>query len=178
MRSSRVARRYARAMLGLSSDHRQLEPWGAEIEKLAQIVEAPEIIGAFISPEVAPAAKIQALALIAEKLQLSYPVRSFATVVARHGRIADLGAIAGAYARMLDDLMGRTRATITFAQKPAEPDLRRVVQGLAAIAQKEVIPTVKVNPDLIGGVIAELEGKIYDGSVARRLAEAARRLAG
>lgn len=177
MRSSKVARRYARAMLGLSSDHHQLETWGGEIEKLAQIVEAPEIIGAFISPEVTPAAKIQALRIISDKLELSYPVRSFALVVARHGRIEDLAPIAESYARMLDDLMGRTRATITFAQQPSNTDLESVLTGLAAVARKRIIPTVKVNPKLIGGVIAELEGRTYDGSLARQLTEAARRLA-
>ena len=93
------------------------------------------------------------------------------------GRIEDLPAVAEAYSRMLDDLMGRTRATLTFAQAPSDGDLARVLGGLEGIAHKQIIPTVQVDPALIGGVIAELEGKTYDGSLARRLAEAARRLA-
>ncbi|HZP46563.1 MAG TPA: ATP synthase F1 subunit delta [Candidatus Binataceae bacterium] len=176
MKSSKVARRYARALLGLSSDQRQLETWGAEIEKLAQIVESPEILRSMMSPEVAPAAKMRALSIIVERLGLSYPVRSFAAVVARHGRIEDLPAIAEAYRRMLDDLMGRTRAVITFAQPPGDGDLQRVIEGLGRIANKQIIPTVRVNPALIGGVVVELEAKTYDGSLARRLAEAARLL--
>jgi F-type H+-transporting ATPase subunit delta len=178
MKSSKVAKRYARALLGLSSEHAQLEIWGAELYRLAEVVEMPAIAGAFVSPEVSAAAKIDALRLIVEKLELSYPVRSFAAVVARHGRIEDLAAVAEAYGRMLDDLMGRTRATLTFAQTPSDGDLARVLGGLEGIAQKRIIPTVQVDPALIGGVIAELEGKTYDGSLARRLAEAARQLAG
>ena len=177
MKSSKVAKRYARALLGLSSDSPQLEVWGAEVEKLAQMVAAPAIAAAFASPEVTPAIKLEALEKIAEKLELSYPVRSFAAVVARHGRIEDLPAVAAAYHRMLDDLMGRTRAVLTFAQPPNDRELAQVLGGLAAIAHKQILPTVNVDAALIGGVVVELEGKTYDGSLASRLAQAARRLA-
>ncbi|HXD89558.1 MAG TPA: ATP synthase F1 subunit delta [Candidatus Binataceae bacterium] len=178
MKSSKVAKRYARALLGLSEDANQLEIWGAEIEKLGRMVEAPELATAFASPEIAPTAKIEALAKIAEKLEASYPVRSFAAVVARHGRIDDLPAVADAYRRMLDQRMGRARASLTFAQAPSDSDLARVIAGLETIAHKTIIPTVNVDAALIGGVVVELEGKTYDGSLANRLAEAARRLAG
>jgi len=53
-----------------------------------------------------------------------------------------------------------------------------VIAGLETIAHKKIIPTVNVDAALIGGVVVELEGKTYDGSLANRLAEAARRLAG
>ena len=41
MKGSRVAKRYARALLGLSEDRNQLETWGAELERLARIGDAP-----------------------------------------------------------------------------------------------------------------------------------------
>lgn len=178
MRSSKVAKRYARALLGLSADHNQLETWGAELERLGRVIDVPEIHASFASPEVSQAIKFEALKKIAEKLDLSFPLRSFAAVVARHGRIDDLPAISDAYMRMLDDLMGRARAALTFASEPSQADLRRVLSGLEAIARKKIIPTVKIDPALVGGVIVELEGKTYDGSLAARLAEAQRRLAG
>jgi F-type H+-transporting ATPase subunit delta len=178
VRSSKVAKRYARALAGLSSGHVQLETWGAELERLARVVTHPDIELSFASPEISPKVKLEALAKIAETLELSFPVRSFSVVVARHGRIQDLPAIAEAYRRMLDDLMGRARATLTFAQAPADTDLARVLAELEAISHKKIIPTVNVDNSLLGGVIVELEGKIYDGSLANRLAEAQRRLAG
>jgi F-type H+-transporting ATPase subunit delta len=178
VKSSRVAKRYARALLGLSTDHNQLERWSLELERLARIIESPEIAASFASPEVSLTAKIQVLGKIAEKLELSFPVRSFAAVVARHGRIDDLSAIAEAYGRALDDLMGRARATLTFVQPPSDADLARVLANLEAIARKKVIPTIKTDGALLGGVVVELEGKIYDGSLATQLAEAQQRLAG
>jgi len=178
MKSSKVAKRYARALAGLSSDPGQLEAWGAELERLAKLVGAPEVATQLASPEVSPSARIRALAVIGERLGLSFPLRSFATVVARHGRIEDLPAIAEAYRRILDDLMGRVRATIIFARSPYDAELAQVLAGLEAIAHKKIIPTVRVDAALLGGVVVELEGKTYDGSLASRLAEAQRRLAG
>jgi F-type H+-transporting ATPase subunit delta len=178
VRSSKVAKRYARALLGLSNDRTLLADWGAELQRLARVIEMPEIDAAFASPEVSLTAKIQALASIAEKLELSFPVRSFTAVVARHGRIPDLPAVAEAYSRMLDDLMGRTRVTLIFAAQPSDADINRIADKLAQIAHKQIIPTIKVDEALLGGVIVELENKTYDGSLTYRLNEAQRRLAG
>lgn len=178
MKPSRVAKRYARALMGLSADHAQLEKWGAELERLAKIVDTPETAAILDMPTVPPRARIEAVGKIAERLDLSYPVRSFAIVVARHGRIREVAAMAERYARMLDDLLGRTRATLTFARAPNPGELQRVVAALAALVRKQVIATTRIDGALVGGVVAELEGKIYDGSLANRLAEAEQRLGG
>lgn len=178
MKSSKVAKRYARALMGLSSDHTQLEAWGAELARLARIVDSPEVATQLESPAVTRANRMEALGKIAERLDLSFPLRSFAVVVASHGRVSDVTAMAETYARLLDDLMGRARATLTFAYPPTDEELVRVVAGLEAIAHKKIIPTTKVDASLVGGVVAELEGKIYDGSLATRLADAERRLSG
>ena len=176
MKGSRVAKRYARALLEVA-EHGEGEKWGAELEKLAKMVESPELMMRLASPELPQEAREQAMQKIAERLDLSYPLRSFAVVLARHGRIAEIGAVSQAYQDLLDQQLGRERATLTFAIQPDDATVQRVVSGLEGIAHKKIIPTVKVDPALLGGVMAELGGKIYDGSLATRLVEAQRRLA-
>jgi F-type H+-transporting ATPase subunit delta len=177
MKGSRVAKRYARALLELA-ERSQVEKWGEELDRLAAIVSSPELQARLTSPELPHASRQEAMGKIAERLDLAYPVRSFAVVVARHGRIAELPAIAEAYRDQVDTMLGRARATITFAVQPSDTDVARVVAGVEGIAKKKIIPTVKVDAALLGGVVAEFGGKIYDGSLATRLAEAQRRLAG
>lgn len=178
MRNSRAAKRYARALLGLSEDRAQRETWGAELERLARTAEAPEVALPLGAPEVSHDARIEAMKKIAERLDLSYPLQSLAVVVARHGRINELRAISDSYQEQLDDLLGRARATLTFAREPSTQDVTAAVSGLEAMTRKTVIATVKVDEALLGGVVAELQGKIYDGSLAARLSEAQRRLLG
>ena len=177
MKGSKVAKRYARALLDLA-DKGNEEKWGAELERLAAMVESPELIERLASPELSEQSRQEAMAKIAERLNLSFPLRSFAVVVARHGRIRELAAIAESYREQVDQAMGRERATLIFAIQPTDGEVARVVSGLETIAKLKIIPTVKVDPALLGGVTAELGGKIYDGSLATRLAEAKRRLAG
>ena len=177
MKASRIARRYARALLDLA-DKGNEEKWGVELDRLAAMVEAPELIERLASPELSEQSRQEAMAKIAERLDLSFPLRSFAVVVARHGRVREIGAIAESYRELLDQRMGRERATITFALQPSDAEVGRVVAGLESIVKLKIIPTVKVDAALLGGVTAALGGKIYDGSLATRLAEAKRRLAG
>jgi F-type H+-transporting ATPase subunit delta len=140
--------------------------------------ESPEIASRLESPELQAASRDGALSIIEEKLDVSFPVRSFLLVVARHGRLPELGAIAKAYSVLLDDLLGRARCTLTFARQPSDASLNKIIAGLEAIAHKKIIPTINLDGSLIGGVVAELEGKTYDGSLAARLAEAQHRLIG
>ena len=177
MKGSRVARRYARALLEVA-EHGEGEKWGAELEKLARMVESPELMPRLASPELPQEAREQAMQKIAERLELSFPLRSFAVVLARHGRIAEIGAVSQSYQDLLDRQLGRERATLTFAIQTDDATVQRVVSGLETIAGKKIIPTVKVDPALLGGLTAELGGKIYDGSLATRLLEAQHRLAG
>jgi F-type H+-transporting ATPase subunit delta len=177
MKGSRIARRYARALLDLA-DKGNEETWGVELDRLAAMVESPELIERLSSPELSEQSRQEAMAKIAERLDLSFPLRSFAVVVARHRRVREIGAIAESYRELLDQRMGRERATLTFALQPSDAEVARVVGGLEAIVKLKIIPTVKVDAALLGGVTAALGGKIYDGSLATRLAEAKRRLAG
>ncbi len=174
--SSRVAKRYARALLELAAEQGQLENWGAEVEHLARVVDSPELGPRLTSPELPANARIEAMAKLAEKLELSFPVRSFAVVLARHGRVGDIADVSRWYQALLDERLGRARAALLFAAQPADADVARLVGGLEALAGKKIIAAVKVDGSLLGGVVAELEGKTYDASLAARLAEAQRRL--
>jgi F-type H+-transporting ATPase subunit delta len=165
-------------LIELAADHKQLEAWAGELERLARAAAAPELAPRLASPDLAEEARIEAMAKIAERLELSFPLRSFAVVVARHGRIPDLSAMSEAYLRLVDQALGRARATFAFARTPSEAEVEQVAQSLGASVGKKIIATVKVDPSLLGGVVAEIEGKIYDGSLATRLSEAQQRLSG
>ena len=175
---SSVARRYARALLDLASDHRQLEAFGAELEALARTTSSPELAARLASPELGQQSRELALATITERLNLSFPLRSFAIVAARHGRTAQFAEISRAYQALADERLGRARARLIFALRPRDEDVSRVVAALGAIARKTIIPTIDVDARLLGGMVAELEGKTYDGSLKTRLQEAERTLAG
>ena len=178
MTGSKAARRYARALIGLSQDSAQLERWATDLQSLARATTEPEVAALLASPALAPQSRTQAMDRIAERLGVGFPVRSFVAVVTQHGRAGEFEEISQAYQQMLDEHLGRTRATLTFAREPDDAQVKMLVERLAAIAGKTIIPTVKVDAGLLGGVTTELEGRIYDGSLSTQLAEAKKRLSG
>jgi F-type H+-transporting ATPase subunit delta len=160
----------------LAAEQNHLEDWGAELERLARTASLPELVQRLTSPELSEPARMQAMTKIAERLELSFPLRSFAAVLARHGRIDAAGAISEAYQVLVDQRLSRARGELTFAAEPSDAEVARVVAGLEGLVGKKVIATVKVDRGLLGGVVAEIEGKIYDASLETRLQAAQRRL--
>jgi len=66
---------------------------------------------------------------------------------------------------------------LIFVTQPSDEDIKRIVSMFEQIGHKQIIPTIRIDQALLGGVVVELEGKTYDGSLTSRLAEAQRRLA-
>lgn len=174
--TTRVAKRYALALLGLAADQNQIEEWGAQLAQFARIIDAPEVLDLIASPELPATARIEAVAKIVERLGLSFPVRSFAVVLARHGRIDQAAAASDAYQVLMDEKLGRARATLSFAAKPNDAEVARVVEGLERMSGKKIIATVELDRSLLGGVVAQLEGKTYDASLKNRLDDAERQM--
>jgi F-type H+-transporting ATPase subunit delta len=69
----------------------------------------------------------------------------------------------------LDEASGRVRATVTCAMELDKDQLERLSGTLKKIVKKEVDLDVSIDPTLIGGLIAEVEGMIYDGSVKTQI---------
>jgi F-type H+-transporting ATPase subunit delta len=70
---------------------------------------------------------------------------------------------------LLDAQLNQVRATITtaVALSPAQKD--EIVATFAQLTGKRVLATLAVDADLLGGVIVEVEGKVYDGSLRTQL---------
>ena len=64
---------------------------------------------------------------------------------------------------------GKIKAEIVMASNPSEEDLSRVKAKLTEVMGQEVEVTSKVDPQIIGGIIAKVEDKVFDGSIKTQL---------
>lgn len=64
---------------------------------------------------------------------------------------------------------GKIRAEITMASSPSEEDLNKVKAKLTQVIGQEVEVTSRVDPEIIGGIIAKVEDKVFDGSIKTQL---------
>ncbi|MEM7008842.1 MAG: ATP synthase F1 subunit delta [Thermodesulfobacteriota bacterium] len=64
---------------------------------------------------------------------------------------------------------GKIMAEITMATNPTPEDLSKIKSKLTQVMGQEVEVTSKVDPQIIGGIIAKVEDKVFDGSIKTQL---------
>lgn len=82
------------------------------------------------------------------------------------------------YERIAADYRHRLNATVRVARRLDDADLQRLQGVLARQYGRPVQLNVVVDPELLGGVKVEIGDDVIDGTVASRLDDARRRLAG
>jgi F-type H+-transporting ATPase subunit delta len=124
----------------------------------------------FDAPTVPIAEKLKALDAIIERTRPRQTTANALRVLLKNDRLAHLQDIVEAYGEELDRRAGLVRAYISTA-RPVADDLRAcVVTALERASGKRIRPEWQIDPDLIGGVRAEVGSTIIDGSIKGQLA--------
>ena len=106
---------------------------------------------------------------VGRKLVLSKPVHDFARLLLVRGRIAQLPLIARHLRLMVDEQMGRVRASVTSAKPLDFSAETRIRSALSRSTGKNVVLEKQVDPSLLGGVVTQVGDLLYDGSLRTQL---------
>ena len=96
-------------------------------------------------------------------------VVNFVNVLIDRKRIDQLVGIERAFREKVDDIRGITRGEVTSAQPLDEQELGRVTEALSKMSGKKVFVTTKVDPFLIGGIVAKVGDMVFDGTIRTQL---------
>lgn len=176
---SRLARRYARALLMLAKDAGTLAPVGDDLEKIDVAFQDERLRTVVGSPLVDATKRVEITKKIAGALGISTLVANLTYLLAERDRLAILPDVARSYGSMLDAELGRTRARIRTAAPldPAqEQDLRALATQLAG--SREVVVSASVDPSLLGGVVLDIGSTVYDGSLRTQLDRLSKNMTG
>lgn len=176
VRESTIARSYAEALFALGERHGQLEEFGAAIDLVVDTLALEPRLRLFLdTPKVEPEDKKRALR---EALQgRVHPLfLNFLMVVMDKRRHRVLPGIATEYHALLDEHFGRINAEVTLAREPDEEMLREIAAELTTRLGKRVVPRVRIDPGILGGIVVRYGDRVLDGSLRRRLVTLRRRL--
>ena len=178
MISGRVARRYAKALFALAKEADRLEPIGETLAALGALAADPAVAPALANPLLRAEARRRMADALAESVAAERLVRNFLCLLADRQRLDHLARIAQQYERLVDEALGRVRATVWTAAPLVEADVELVRRALERLTGKTVVLALRDDPELLGGVVAEVEGKVYDGSLRTQLRRLAASIAG
>lgn len=168
MRAETIARNYAEALFELGEKAGESELYAELMDAVAAAVETePTVQGVLMSPRVTKAAKAKLLAAALPDAPREFV--AFLQAVVKRGRQGLFREIATAYLDLLDIKLNRVRAGVTLATAPNDAMRQAIARGLQAALGKEVIPTYRVDPEILGGVVVRVGDRVYDGSVRRKM---------
>jgi F-type H+-transporting ATPase subunit delta len=179
VRSSLIARNYAETLFELAQRHGgapTVESFGAALDGIAELVRREPRVRRFLdTPMVDAEAKKDALR---KALSGNVPplFLSFVLVVVEKRRQALLSEISGAYAEIVDRSLGRVRAEVLLPTEPDEALKQEITRSLSRQVGGEVLPTFRIDPSMIGGIVIRVGDRVLDGSVRSRLGALRRRL--
>ncbi|HXV87368.1 MAG TPA: ATP synthase F1 subunit delta [Gemmatimonadales bacterium] len=178
MREPTIARNYAGALFAAAERTGDTVRFADLLESVAGAISADERIRLVLaSPRTA---KEQKRALLRQALtgRAPEPFLRFLDAVIRRGRQDILGAISREYAALVDVKLNRVHAGVTLAREPDRALVADIQRRLSELTGKEVVPHVRTDPRILGGVIVRIGDRIMDGSVRRRMLALRRHMLG
>jgi F-type H+-transporting ATPase subunit delta len=165
-----LAKRYAKALLDLGEEDGDYLKYGEELKSFSEAVEAagPEV-KTLDSPVYPLELRRRILHAILEKASLSRVTDSFARLLFDRGRFSILKEISDCYGGFLDEKEGIVRGVLYSVSPLDQRDFSAIREALSIYAGKKAELEQRIDPSLIGGVVARLGDLVLDGSVKTRL---------
>ena len=172
-----IARPYAVAVFRLAKEKNALAKW-SEMLGLASAVTADAQMRALIEDPKLASADIERIFLSVCGDKLDTSGENLVKLLVEYGRLALMPEIASIYEGLKAQDEGTLDAEITAAAKLDDAQVKTLVAQLQTKFGKKVEATVKVDPEIIGGIKIVVGDTVIDASVRGRLQELAYTLKG
>ena len=170
------ARRYAQAVFEIALEKKELERWQSDLQKIANEVSDATFLAALESPKIKFSDKTR---FLSERLKDVNPLAlNLVHLLIARASIGIISDVAEEYQRLVDSYHGIEPAEVITAVPLDDKDIRKMTENLSVLVGKEVVLKSKVDPSIIGGIIARVGGKLLDGSTRSKLAALKRELVG
>lgn len=165
-----IARRYARALFGLGEEVAEPSVLLGDLDEFCEAIEASEDLARIMYTPIHPRAERRAVvAEVARRLGLRDESRAFLMILVDENRTRLLDEVRKSLSELVEEAAGRVTARVTSARDLAEPELESIRQALSRRLGAEVRLETAVDPELIGGVVAQVGDQLFDGSVRTQL---------
>ncbi len=172
MRSSAAAKRYARALFSLAQENDSVESTRGELADMARLLaSSPDLHKRLFQPLHPVDERRRVLMSLCERGGGSQTIKNFLAYLIERRRLIEFAAIREEFERLTDAAAGRVRAEVLSASPLRDEQRARLAETLNRKTGKQVELTVRVDPSLLGGAIATVDGLVFDGSLRTQLSQ-------
>lgn len=169
MREETIARSYAETLFELARRNDAVEEYDRGIETVARLLDENPDFRLFLeTPRIDPADKKEVLGKVLGE-EIPPLLLNFLRVTVDKRRQRLLRVMAREHHLLVDEHMDRVHVDVTVARELDEDAMAEVGRRLSELLGRDAIPHVRVEPDILGGIVVRAGDVIYDGSLRRRL---------
>jgi len=170
MINKKIARRYARALIEIGKENDQIEQFKNELNIFFDLVEKfSDLEKSLSNPLYSTEDLKQIVSAVTGKINISNTVQNFLLLLIDKRRIQYLADIIESYEDLTDEFFGYVRARIVSATLLSDADCENIKKSLEKITRKKILLKTEIDPEIIGGVIAEVGDRVFNGSIRNQL---------
>jgi F-type H+-transporting ATPase subunit delta len=170
MSARTIARRYANALFDVArkagrtseieQDLRSFRDLVADNADLARVLDAPSV------PPIKKRGLVDALVT---RVGMTAEAGRLLVMLAERDRLALLGDVVDAYIQRGMELRRVMTAEVTTAEPMGESQRAAIAAALTKASGAEVTITEKVDPNIVGGIVARMGSVVFDASVVTQI---------
>lgn len=162
-----TARRYAQATFALALEGSAIEQWLGDFDRLVEALDNNDFAVFLESPQVPEAVKYHGVQTVLR--DAGDLARNLLSVLVAHRQARLVRDIREQFRRLVDDHQGVARAEIVTAVPLDGGQKSRIAEELGKLIKKKVVSTERVDPAILGGLVARVGDRLIDGSSKTRL---------
>ncbi|PID76658.1 MAG: F0F1 ATP synthase subunit delta [Deltaproteobacteria bacterium] len=171
MKQTILARRYAKALFAVGKEQGKLEIFTETLEGIAGLYSSsPQVADALTNPLYPLDVKVKVMADMAENMGVDPVIGKFLNLLVEKKRAEILPEIAEEFQIMVDEEKNISHGSVVSAVELSDELQAKVKATLEKLTGKTVELSTRVDPSIIGGIIAKVGDLELDGSIRTQLA--------
>lgn len=173
-----IARRYATALYDVVRAGGDLARTREQLDAIAAMIAGhDELLRVIENPAIAASKKRAVIGAILDRAGGVMPeLRRLLLMLAEHDRLSRVGDVATFFGERVMEASRVMPAEVVTAEPLTEQTRASLAAALGKATGSEVTIRERVDPAIVGGVVARVGSLVFDGSVSRQLERMRRRL--
>ena len=171
-----ISKRYAVALFELAKETDKIDELNSQVETIYNCIkDDKEFLGVLNHPRISGEEKFNLFENVF-KDNISQEILGLISIVVKKNRETKILEILETFLELVREYKGITTAFIYSAKALTDEQLNNIKENLSKNLNKEIIIQADVKPELIGGLLINIDGKVIDNSIKKSLEDIKKRL--